>query len=139
MSDYPEHEKLSKVQDASQAIGEFLDWLTGEQGVQLCRWQSHANNGQPRYVGPNHPRSQELNPHGIKYVDNPDFEERLEGLYPDGRPIQELLAEYFGVDLQRLDSEKRVILDRLRTASWHPDEGKRGTPTFETEAATVGS
>jgi hypothetical protein len=27
MSDYPEHDKLSAVQDETQAAGEFLEWL----------------------------------------------------------------------------------------------------------------
>jgi hypothetical protein len=32
MSDYPEHEKLMKVSDASQAIGQFLDFGLPAQG-----------------------------------------------------------------------------------------------------------
>lgn len=36
MNKYPEHEKLQKVKDESQAQGEFLEWLR-EQGVWLCR------------------------------------------------------------------------------------------------------
>lgn len=35
MSDYPEHEKLKKVHDESQAIGAFLDWLS-ENGHVIC-------------------------------------------------------------------------------------------------------
>jgi hypothetical protein len=36
--DYPEHAKLAKVSDKSQAIGEFLEWLTTEQGYTLAKW-----------------------------------------------------------------------------------------------------
>lgn len=34
---YPEHEKLAKVRDRSQAIGEFLEWCN-EQGWHLAEW-----------------------------------------------------------------------------------------------------
>jgi hypothetical protein len=34
---YPEHDKLSKVRNESQRIGEFLDWLS-ERGMQVMRW-----------------------------------------------------------------------------------------------------
>lgn len=30
MDSYPEHEKLQKVKDQSQAIGEFLEWLNSQ-------------------------------------------------------------------------------------------------------------
>jgi hypothetical protein len=35
---YPEHEKLAKVKDRSQACGEFLEWLTSEGGFVLCKY-----------------------------------------------------------------------------------------------------
>lgn len=38
MNEYPEHEKLKKVQDKSQAIGEFLDWLQNERHVVLAKY-----------------------------------------------------------------------------------------------------
>lgn len=33
MSDYPEHGKLAKVRDQSQAIGEFLEWAATKKGL----------------------------------------------------------------------------------------------------------
>jgi len=35
MSDYPEHDKLHLVKDATQAAGEFVEWL-GTQGIFLA-------------------------------------------------------------------------------------------------------
>ena len=32
---YPEHEKLAKIKDQSQAIGEFLEWLNFEKKMWL--------------------------------------------------------------------------------------------------------
>lgn len=37
MSKYPEHDKLTKVKDQSQTIGEFLDWLS-TQGIHLASY-----------------------------------------------------------------------------------------------------
>jgi hypothetical protein len=38
MGKYPEHEKLDKIKDKSQAIGEFLDWLLNEKGQRIGYW-----------------------------------------------------------------------------------------------------
>ena len=44
---YPEHEKLAKVSDKSQVIGEFCDWLS-EQGIMFSRYDDD-------YLGGNFP------------------------------------------------------------------------------------
>ena len=36
MNKYPEHEKLSAVQEKSQAIREFLEWLDFEKNYTIC-------------------------------------------------------------------------------------------------------
>jgi len=77
MSEYREHEKLAEISDKSQAIGEFLDWLTGE-GVMLCEVGLHD-----RY-------------------------------WPIQTTIPNLLAEYFGIDQEKLEREKRLMLDHMR-------------------------
>jgi tRNA(Ile2) C34 agmatinyltransferase TiaS len=38
MKTYPEHEKLHLIKDKSQAIGEFLEWLQGEQGCVIAQY-----------------------------------------------------------------------------------------------------
>ena len=38
MGDYPEHEKLKKVVEKSQACGEFLGWLGSEKNYLLARY-----------------------------------------------------------------------------------------------------
>lgn len=74
---YPEHQKLKAVKDKSQAIGEFLDWLS-EQGIYLCKLQQ-----------------EEYMPHYYR--------------------INGLLAEYFGIDENKLEAEKRTMLEECRT------------------------
>lgn len=47
---YPEHEKLAKVKDTSQAQGEFLDWLGG-QGIHLMEWAEEIQQYVPSHRG----------------------------------------------------------------------------------------
>jgi hypothetical protein len=37
VSEYPEHDKLTKVKDQTHAIGDFLEWLEYEKQIELCR------------------------------------------------------------------------------------------------------
>lgn len=36
--EYPEHEKLKKVQKESQACGSLLEWLQSEKGILFRKW-----------------------------------------------------------------------------------------------------
>ena len=69
----PELDKMLDNQNESQAIGEFLDWLTSE-GYAIC----------------------ELNKHN-------EWHHVRKG-------IEQLLADYFNVDLKKAEQEKRAIL-----------------------------
>lgn len=84
MSRYPEHDKLAAVEEASQAIGEFLDFGLADQGLVLAErmQEEHWVHG-PRLVG-------------------------------TSKSIQNILAAYFEIDQNRLEQEKRVMLDGLR-------------------------
>lgn len=97
---YPEHDKLNAVKDKSQIIGEFLDWL-------------------PRYGVEVDPA---LGPLSIAYYPlrgngGMDGSERREVMYDAPVTIEKLLAGYFGIDLKKLEAEKRQILDELRTVN----------------------
>lgn len=76
MSEYPEHDKMHGVVEASQAIGEFMEWL-GSEGIHFAT----EENG--RYL-PTH-----LN-------------------------IQTVLAQYFEIDLDEIEREKRRMLATQR-------------------------
>lgn len=114
---FPEHEKLSAVREQSQAIGEFLD--TG--GYVLCRHQLAGNNGEPEFVWKrgHHPaRQPDMQDHVDGYASfNPEYEEWDDALVPAGGQIEQVLADYFGIDLAKIDAEKRAMLDSLREAS----------------------
>jgi len=82
MIEMPECERLKAVQEQSQIIGEFLEWLGDEKGYFICT-----------------------------YGDNAEFPQ-LPFLISDSR--ERLLAEFFGIDLDKVEKEKRALLEELR-------------------------
>lgn len=92
MSKYPEHDRLDKVKDESQAIGEFLDHMA-EEGKVISEYVRQGDVD-PDALFPNH-----------------------EFLRPDHIGIQDRLAAYFGIDQDRIEAEKRAMLDDLRETS----------------------
>lgn len=72
MSKWPEHDRLARIQDESQAIGQFLD----EGGYTLCK------------------------------ADGDVFE-------PVYEPLDRILARHFEIDLDKIEAEKRQMLQEL--------------------------
>lgn len=79
MSDYPEHLKLKAVQDQSQRIGDFIEWL-GENDMAVC-----AFDPKPNY----------------------------DNYTPTREPITKLLGRFFEIDLDKLEDEKRAMIDEM--------------------------
>jgi hypothetical protein len=84
----PESTKMLQVKDVSQAIGEFLEWLS-EQRIRLA---SYTNWDEPILV--------EIN-----------------------ESFERLLARYFDIDLNKVEQEKRTLLDWIRS---QPDDVNAG-------------
>lgn len=90
----PTLDRMHEVHPQSQAIGEFLEWLQTEKQYDLARHHVHGE---------------------LCYEDDT----RVCGMH-DGQPvcvhysIEKLLAEYFEIDLQKADDEKRTILASLQ-------------------------
>lgn len=76
---YTQHEKLSKVQKESQAIGEFIEWLQTEKQYTVCE----DGKGYDSFI-------------------------------PVRFNIQDVLAEYFKINLNKLEEEKRHMLTYMR-------------------------
>jgi hypothetical protein len=121
---YPEHEKLSAISELSQAIGEFIETSpytlctlreAGDNGEQPYVWQRDEEWRRDRGIKRRHPlRSDYLR----GWADtNPAFESWRTEFVPVGRPINELLADYFGIDLRKIEQEKRAMLDAMREAN----------------------
>jgi len=122
----PEHDKLAAIKHQSQAIGEFLDWLS-ERNVRLADYREAKwicdECGVLDLEDVNHPRA------GVRYdglhTDGPLYVHRMcgkpaehvpQGLYMYGKTTVDLLAEFFDIDQNKLEAEKRAMLDQLRKA-----------------------
>ena len=132
---YPEHEKLTKVSELSQSIGDFLAWLSDDQQVWLAKHDVKSDNGR----NCDHPDTHDYRPidfgfsqcshaehedgtcdHGSECehfgeckCDNADFG-NPDRLYAWPHTISDLLATYFKIDLKVLEQEKRAMLNDMR-------------------------
>ena len=98
---YPEHEKLIAVKAQSQSIGEFLDWLAGKR-IELCQWRTARDENPALEV--------------LLLIGGCDRTDpaMVEQLMPINRRVEDVLAEFFGIDPDKLEAEKREMLRRLR-------------------------
>lgn len=85
--EYSECEKIGKVKDQSQAIGEFIDWLQSEKGIVFARY--HIEGKDP-------------------------IVDYLKKLIPVHLSMEKTLAEFFDIDLNKVEEERRAMLDDLR-------------------------
>lgn len=93
MSKHPECNKLRIIAPRSQAIGEFLDWLQ-DRGVVLAKYHNHSASCYDEGVCICGLRKGNLERHRYN--------------------IQDLLAEFFSIDLAKVEAEKQAILDEVR-------------------------
>ena len=84
-----ELEKMHAVKDKSLVLSEFIDFLS-ESGYTICKWQDHKRHG-------------------------PDpFDYTPEGYFPRRNSNEQLLADFFEIDLDKAEEEKQALLDNLR-------------------------
>jgi hypothetical protein len=93
----PECDKAIAVKEDSQKIGEFLEWLQLEKQMPLCKY------------GCDDTCSSILDMTG-----NIDCDCNKTTLIRAHTGIEELLAEYFDVDLQKVEREKRRLLAKVK-------------------------
>lgn len=80
-SQFPEHSRLAKISDKSQATGEVLDWLLNVKGYHIAEY---------------------------------DDDGRENVMYDVRRSIPDLLAEFYGIDQDALETEKVEMLKQAR-------------------------
>ena len=88
----PELEKIRENQPQSQLIGEFLDWLRNEQDISLCILDEDES----------------------LYNDAGDEIAIYDTI---GRTTERLLADFFGIDLNKAEKERQALLDEIRAAN----------------------
>lgn len=163
MTDYPEHDKMLAVQDKTQAIGEFVEWLES-QGVQLMVWREDLTDSRPTEPEcrkrrtddepmPCDPARGDSEQFGVraywrlhcKHWQDPGREAGdgarqgiccrcgrgrsyevtgIKAFVHEQRGIQQLLADWAGIDLRKIEAEKRAMLSSLRAVNAE-DHGQR--------------
>lgn len=110
---YPEHEKLKAIKGKSQAIGGFLDWLrdgglSDDHGAVMLAYYPYITE-RPVYKG-SFPDMEV-----VDYEPIPREEwERSSELHSLSYPLDSLLAQFFEIDLNKLEEEKRAMLEECR-------------------------
>lgn len=94
----PECEKMSKVRDKSQSIGEFLEWLN-QQGIFLAAYHEHTKDC---YAPDDYDQEE------------PICELGTQRLWEVRKSIEMLLAEFFKIDLKKVEEEKCAMLESLQ-------------------------
>lgn len=102
-AEYPEHAKLEAIMDKSQTIGEFLDRCEYTVCELVCVRCGVILSG---------PRKDEEG-HGC--------DDRNERYLPLRQSVERTLAQYFEVDLGKIDQEKRAMLASLRSGKGQSD------------------
>ena len=108
--EYHEHDKLAKLRDESQLIGEFLEVMQ-EKGVFLAHYRKVCK----------HYASHESYCRYLKDGTTLDFCEKCEDfeyshevMVSDNRSISDILANYFGIDQKKLEQEKKEMLQEFQ-------------------------
>lgn len=122
MSQYPECDKLAAISKESQSIGEFIEWLQQEKGVRLAhygmkeKWCScpgfNVFGGDefkdcPKCKGTHFQQNEDGTPVLIKSETLMSYPKNTEGL----------LAEFFKIDMNKVEEERRAMLKSIRKVS----------------------
>lgn len=120
----PEHDKLHALDGKNQTCGDFVTWLQ-HNGYILAKRE--PANWICEECGPLNVAEAAHSRKGVRFNGlfsvAPMYEHKYcgkavdhspEGLYAVPLDITKLLAEYFEIDLQKLEDEKRAILEELR-------------------------
>lgn len=121
----PMLDKMLAVKDHSQAIGEFLDWLATERGIVLATRHQHMPIDDDDLPD----EAEEYDVHGCyeyrsdtasAILDKKNLGWRLECGFINGALVsilpgtEQLLADYFEIDLVAVEREKLALLDAIR-------------------------
>lgn len=92
----PELDKMKAVHDRSQVVGEFLEWLKHTKNCTIAVAHKHTEHC---YDGPGRAPNCGL------------FKGQYDPLYTG---TEALLAEFFEIDLEKVEEERRAILEHLQ-------------------------
>jgi len=139
MVETPELNRMKAVKDRSQSIGGFLEWLQDERGVILAEYYKREvdEDNHPVYRNADGEIVEDWCPPHIfmpteqrKALEERQDKEGIhwplikdrsgEILHTFSFQIEQLLADYFEIDLVKVENEKRAILEELRSKNATP-------------------
>lgn len=109
----PECDRMLAVADESQRIGDFLDWLE-QQGMQLTRWAERTETLSESCSRCSRCLGEFRNCRRCGGSGSVEVTRSRQGFEPDPRGFEQLLADYYSIDLRKIESERRAILASLR-------------------------
>ena len=101
-----ELEKMEGVRERSQAIGEFIEWLSSTKSYHIAKYltdEEYESGDNVCCVDGLYAKEQ-FKRHEIG----------KEELMPIHIDIEKLLAEFFEIDLVKVEEERREILERIK-------------------------
>ena len=101
----PELDKMKLVIEKSQAVGEFVDVFLGEKGFSIGKPHKHDKNCQ----GWDAERSR------YKPCENDRCSFQTDEFESIGVSLQKLLADFFEIDENKCEAERRAILKFIQT------------------------
>lgn len=126
MTTHPEHARLSAVREQHRELERFLSWLDTD-GVVLMRWgtvtEAMPCMGEGGLFGPGCEDGM-VDPGGDGERECRECsgtgtgrEVPTLGWVRDGRSVEDLLADRFGLDVEALQAERGEMLNAMRTAT----------------------
>lgn len=117
----PECDKMLAVREKSQAIGEFLEWLQSGEA-------DDSKFKRSIFLGAYIINTQVWN--GNEYEDLPEDEWEVSEtrILPFRYSVEALLAKFFGIDLAKVEKERRALLEEIRCQDATP-KGPASTTT----------
>lgn len=126
----PELDKQSKIINSgeSAAVSDFLDWLIDDQGLGLVKHNVTHEVEMP-CAGPSMMTMKECDGGRVKNHRGVDLgactlcggtgwvSRTVTEDVVDTRSPLVLIADYFGIDLQKIEQERRILLDQLQAAA----------------------
>ena len=89
----PELDKMKMIQSKYKVIGMFLEYLLGEKGHTICRYALKQDE---------------------KTKNGDETGYKKDDLIPIFKSIEQMLAEYFGINLKKVEQERRRICRKMK-------------------------
>ena len=106
---YPEHQRMKAIADKSQSIGEFIEWLINKKNVHLGHYPTVCYH---QDVDGSCALHQQVHRECPKNCE--EYEEDQARFTEWSYNTQRLLAEFFEIDLKKIDAEKEQMLEEIR-------------------------